>query len=229
MFMEFKTFPKLMQPDTGLVNEGKKKVIVDIIEPKVNSRVKLQWIDDTDKNNEEEGKCSPGINPHANISCREFMLTPIKDYLSCNILVKEGRYHVYMHKEDRFLMSAKKLSGKLRTNFVISSIHDSFQDNHLIGRVNSNLMRKEYIVYDMGDKHATSNKDKRKYLAQIVFPKSVINNKACKHFVTYTPSVKDNKPYEILNLKKGDKPDTRKDLVNVYKSKNPKWNECNYL
>jgi hypothetical protein len=103
-------------------------------------------------------------------------------------------------------MSGHKLSGKLRSYYVISTNHDIFENNKfVIGRVNSNLMRTEYIIYDNGikSKYSTSSEEIRQFIGEVQYESSLFGSQGFRRMKIYLPEIDANSmtPIEVINDK----------------------------
>ena len=92
--------------------------------------------------------------------------------LECNILIRPDSFYAYSITQ-HFILSAHKIKKKLRSNYIISSDYENNNNDNIIGQLNSNLFRNEFILYNNGISPKKFNENEnnflRKYLVQIKF------------------------------------------------------------
>jgi len=85
----------------------------------------------------------------------------------CNILRKKNGsispdiYVVYLDKNERFLMSAKKKTATLSPNYLITTDPDNFENTkNYVGKVKSNVLGTMFDIWDNGKKITKTNNEK---------------------------------------------------------------------
>ena len=142
--------------------------------------------------------------------------------LECDILIRPDCFYAYSITE-HFIFSAHKIKKKLRTNYIISSDYENNNNENIIGQLNSNLFRNEFILYNNGISPKKYNENEnnflRKYLVQIKFKNE--NNFKIGHI--FIPKYGYDKN-QFYNRDK-DKNDKLSNLdskdINVYQNESP--------
>lgn len=83
----------------------------------------------------------------------------------CNLIRKNTgfdklspKFYLYLEKNQKFLLAAKKRSGNTTSNFIITLEKDDFEKSseHTIGKLRSNFMGTEFNIFDKGNKPTDS-------------------------------------------------------------------------
>lgn len=153
-----------------------------------------------------------------------FYTTPLKEnqLLSCNILERDGNYFMYSNLTEVFMLSALKIKNKLRHNYIISCDHNQESSPYFLGRLNSNISNREFILYDYGNKpNDSSSSIKRRYLLEIQFNKK----SPFKQATVFLPSNNNQKYYNSDKNKKDKLSLLAKADSNIHQidTLNPEW------
>lgn len=157
-----------------------------------------------------------------------FYTTPLKkdQFLSCNLLERDGNYFLYSNPTEIFMLSAFKIRNKLRYNYIISCDHYKDSNPYCLGRINSNISNSEFILYDNGSRPIDSSSSiKRQYLLEVQFNQKSPFKQATVFF-PYNHNCNDDKKYYNNDKDKKDKLSLLSksdDYIQHLDSLNPEW------
>eukprot|EP01138_Halocafeteria_seosinensis_P015407 gb/GECG01015724.1/.p1 GENE.gb/GECG01015724.1/~~gb/GECG01015724.1/.p1 ORF type:complete len:505 (+),score=67.99 gb/GECG01015724.1/:1-1515(+) len=145
-------------------------------------------------------------------------------------------YYLYMKNDDRFLLAAKKRSKQKTSNYLMSMDKgDMSRDSpNFLGKVRSNLMGTEFIVYDDGQNpsKASNPEEVREELGVVTYASHLFSTKGPRKMKAAVPVV-DPGNNERVPFKPGEHDESMADLFKdghiqdmvVMVNKPPKWNE----
>ena len=145
------------------------------------------------------------------------------------------KYSMYMKSGDEFLMAAEKRSGQRTSNFTISSDPSDLDRHgkHFLGKVRSNWVGTEYMVYDEGAAPGSGEKgERRKELAIVTYESNVMGARGPRKMKAVLPEV----GYPSLKPRPFQPREGEEAMLDLYKkghlegmqqlmNKPPKWSE----
>ncbi|CAD8160111.1 unnamed protein product [Paramecium pentaurelia] len=143
------------------------------------------------------------------------------------------KYHLHISNGFMYLMSAKKRACNNTSNYIISmSREDLDKGNNFIGKVRSNFMGTEFILYDAGlNPEKTKDQSKiRQQLGIIQYESNLLGSKGPRKMVVLLPNLDEREQIYVFkptNSKDGilkEYQNNNRDHIITYVNRPPQWN-----
>lgn len=146
-------------------------------------------------------------------------------------------YSLYTKEGDRFLLAARKRSGKRTSNYIVSSDRGdlSREGSGFLGKLRGNFVGTEYVVYDDGEAPGArkGSGSVRKELAVVAYQSNVMGTRGPRKMQVSVPRV-DAADNSRVVFQPAEGEPTMADLIKAghtqdmvtMVNKPPKWNEA---
>ncbi|CAD8064639.1 unnamed protein product [Paramecium sonneborni] len=220
---------------TDLTNE-----IPEVIEQKDNKTEIQQIVQEQPKQTCPYPKPLISIDmPHGK---KHFLLNPAPRGGMIQCTIKRDRsgmsrfypkYHLHVSNGFLYLMSAKKRACNNTSNYIISmSREDLEKGDNFIGKVRSNFMGTEFILYDAGlNPDKTKDQSKlRQQLGIVQYESNILGSKGPRKMVVLLPNLDEREQLYVFkptNSKDGilkEFQNNNRDHIVTYVNRPPQWN-----
>ncbi|CAD8058431.1 unnamed protein product [Paramecium primaurelia] len=194
----------------------------------------------------QQNQTCPYPKPIASISMpygkKHFLLNPAQKGGMIQCTIKRDRsgmcrfypkYHMHFSNGFLYLMSAKKRACNNTSNYIISQSRDDMEkSDNFLGKVRSNFMGTEFILYDSG-LNPEKTKDPQKFRQQlgvVQYESNLLGAKGPRKMVVLLPNLNDrDQLYEFKpsNSKDGmikEYINNNRDQIVTYVNRPPQWN-----
>ncbi|CAD8076104.1 unnamed protein product [Paramecium sonneborni] len=143
------------------------------------------------------------------------------------------KYHIHLSNGFQYLMSAKKRACNNTSNYIISmSREDLEKGDNFIGKVRSNFMGTEFILYDAGfNPDKTKDQSKiRQQLGIVQYESNILGSKGPRKMVVLLPKLDEREQlyvFKPINSKDGmlkEFVNNNRDHIVTYVNRPPQWN-----
>ncbi|CAK81757.1 unnamed protein product (macronuclear) [Paramecium tetraurelia] len=143
------------------------------------------------------------------------------------------KYHLHLSNGFLYLMSAKKRACNNTSNYIISmSREDLEKGNNFIGKVRSNFMGTEFVLYDAGlNPDKTKDQSKlRQQLGIVQYESNILGSKGPRKMVVLMPNLDAEDQLYVFkptNSKDGilkEFQNNNRDHIATYVNRPPQWN-----
>ncbi|CAD8074678.1 unnamed protein product [Paramecium sonneborni] len=194
----------------------------------------------------QQKQTSPYPKPLASISMphgnKHFFLNPAQKGGMIQCTIKRDRsgmcrfypkYHLHISNGFSYLMSAKKRACNNTSNYIISqSREDMEKSENFLGKVRSNFMGTEFVLYDSG-LNPEKTKDPQKYRQQlgiVQYESNILGTKGPRKMVVLLPNL--NERDQLYEFKPSNSKDgilkeylnNNKEQIVTYVNRPPQWN-----